>query len=319
MGTVELDAVPDDRQANFSMPQRMRLRALGHADPITIVMTVVQILLLAVVQGVAELLPVSSSAHVIAAEKLLGLDPASPQMTFLLVMLHTGTMFAVIGYFWSTWRERYFASFDAFWRNAKLVALATALTGVIGMALLLVIERVVLRGSAHAEIEQLFANPYVMAAGLASAGVLIIAAGQRLQMGSATPLGPWQSAWIGAVQGLCLPFRGFSRSGATISTGLLLGVERMRAEEFSFALAVVLTPAVIAREGWRLFRTEAAVAGGTHDFLTMVTPGLLGMVCSFAAGWLALRWLSRWLEQGSWHRFGYYCLAAAGVVLAIGR
>ena len=57
---------------------------------------IVQIIILAVVQGLAELLPVSSSAHVITAEKLMGLDPSSPPMTLLLVMLHTGTMFAVI-------------------------------------------------------------------------------------------------------------------------------------------------------------------------------------------------------------------------------
>ncbi|MGC7532782.1 undecaprenyl-diphosphate phosphatase, partial [Pandoraea pneumonica] len=67
-------------------------------------MNLLQILVLAVIQGAAELLPVSSSAHVIAAEKLMGLDPTAPQMTLLLVMLHTGTMFAVIAYFWKSWR-----------------------------------------------------------------------------------------------------------------------------------------------------------------------------------------------------------------------
>ncbi|MEO8652767.1 MAG: undecaprenyl-diphosphate phosphatase [Ramlibacter sp.] len=127
-------------------------------------MTFLQILLLAFIQGVAELLPVSSSAHVIAAEKLMGLDPAAPQMTFLLVMLHTGTMFAVIGYFWKTWRTRYFASTEVFWSYAKLIVIATAMTGAVGIALILLIERLVLRGSPHAEIEQLFGNPYVMAA-----------------------------------------------------------------------------------------------------------------------------------------------------------
>jgi undecaprenyl-diphosphatase len=59
-----------------------------------------QVIILAVVQGLAELLPVSSSAHVIVAEKLMGLAPSAPAMTLLLVMLHTGTMFAVIVYFW---------------------------------------------------------------------------------------------------------------------------------------------------------------------------------------------------------------------------
>ncbi len=70
----------------------------------------VQVLILAVVQGLAELLPVSSSAHVVVAEKLLGLDPSSPQMTLVLVMLHTGTMFAVIFYFWSQWKQAYFTT-----------------------------------------------------------------------------------------------------------------------------------------------------------------------------------------------------------------
>ena len=62
-------------------------------------MPILKVILLAIIQGLAELLPVSSSAHVVVAEKLLGLDPSSPQMTLLLVMLHAGTMFAVIVYF----------------------------------------------------------------------------------------------------------------------------------------------------------------------------------------------------------------------------
>ena len=67
-------------------------------------MSLIHIVILAIVQGLAELLPVSSSAHVIVAERLLGLDPAAPEMTLLLVLLHTGTMLAVIIYFWSRWR-----------------------------------------------------------------------------------------------------------------------------------------------------------------------------------------------------------------------
>ena len=67
-------------------------------------MPIFKVIVLAIVQGLAELLPVSSSAHVVVAEKLMGLDPSSPQMTLLLVMLHTGTMFAVIVYFWKQWK-----------------------------------------------------------------------------------------------------------------------------------------------------------------------------------------------------------------------
>src|SRR5208282_1377916 len=105
-----------------------------------------QILILALIQGTCELLPVSSSAHVIAAEKLMGLDPSSPDMTMLLVMLHTGTMFAVIVYFWSGWRRDYFASAgQSRWFVMQLAA-ATACTCVLGFALKELIEKVFMRG-----------------------------------------------------------------------------------------------------------------------------------------------------------------------------
>ena len=79
-------------------------------------MNLLQVIVLAIVQGFAELLPVSSSAHVVVAEKLMGLDPSSPDMTLLLVMLHTGTMFAVIVYFWRSWKATYFSSRPMFQR-----------------------------------------------------------------------------------------------------------------------------------------------------------------------------------------------------------
>jgi undecaprenyl-diphosphatase len=276
-----------------------------------------KIILLALVQGICELLPVSSSAHVIMAEKLMGFDPTAPDMTLFLVMLHTGTMFAVIVYFWKSWRHRYFASGGVFWRFAGRVAVATALTGAIGLALMLLIERVVLGGSPHAEIEQLFGNPYVIAGGLAVVGVMIILSAR--QRTTARQLGIGESAWIGAVQGLCLPFRGFSRSGSTISTGLLLGVDKVLAEEFSFALAVVLTPAVILKEGYRLFKTQAGSLTAAGNLFHVAWPSLAGMIFSFLAGLIALRWLSRWLEHGRWHLFGYYCLAASVAVLGVNQ
>ena len=95
-------------------------------------MSIFKVIILAIVQGLAELLPISSSAHVIVAEKLMGLDPSSPQMTLLLVMLHTGTMFAVILFFRSAWKSTYFSSREAFKRFAVLIVWATLLTGIVG-------------------------------------------------------------------------------------------------------------------------------------------------------------------------------------------
>lgn len=281
-------------------------------------MSPLQILVLAVVQGAAELLPVSSSAHVIVAEKLMGLDPTAPEMTLLLVMLHTGTMFAVIVHFRRAWRDTYFSSPRAFCAGALNLLAGTAATAIVGLVLLQLIQQLFAIHAPGFEIEQLFGNASLMAGSLAAAGLLILLAA-KLDSHAGAELSPRTAAWIGAVQGLCLPFRGFSRSGATISTAMALGVARRRAEEFSFALAVVLTPAVIAREAWRLVKAQHAVALVAHASpMGVAAPCLLGMLLSFIAGLAALRWLSHWLEQGRWYVFGLYCLLASLVVLAVG-
>jgi undecaprenyl-diphosphatase len=281
------------------------------------------VFILAIVQGLAELLPVSSSAHVVVVEKLLGLDPSSPPMTLLLVMLHTGTMFAVIAYFWTQWRATYFSSAAAFKAIAVRLVVATAITGIIGFAIKEVIERTVLRDVPHSEIEDLFGHLEFIAPALAAVGVLILVAGlreNRLRRAARPDSGEVSLAdagIIGAVQGLCLPFRGFSRSGATISTGMLIGVAKPRAERFSFALAVVLTPPIVAREALRLAHAPPGAATSAQGSLqSVVLLSVLGAVLAFIAGLLALKWLSRWLESGRWYLFGVYCLvAAAGVAL----
>jgi undecaprenyl-diphosphatase len=282
-------------------------------------MSLLKVIVLAIVQGLAELLPVSSSAHVIVAEKLMGLDPSAPQMTLLLVMLHSGTMFAVIVYFWRSWRETYFKSPAACKRFAALIILATVLTALVGEAIIKIIERTVFAGIPHAQIEDLFGHLEIISPALAAAGVLILIAGifERRQRAPSLPeeLSTKQAALIGAVQGLCLPFRGFSRSGATISVGMLAGVAKARAESFSFALAVVLTPPVVARELLRLMHAEKIA--GTADVAAAVFPSLLGAAFAFLAGLVALRWLSRWLERGRWYVFGIYCLFAAAAVATL--
>jgi undecaprenyl-diphosphatase len=281
-------------------------------------MPLLKVIILAIVQGLAELLPVSSSAHVVVAEKLLGLDPSSPPMTLLLVMLHTGTMLAVITYFWSQWRATYFRSAATFRSFVTLVVVATACTAVIGFGLVKIIEKTLLHGVPHAQIEDLFGHLEFIAPALAAVGVLILIAG-LLERRPGTPaaadageLNVKRAGLIGAVQGLCLPFRGFSRSGATISTGMLLGVAKSRAEAFSFALAVVLTPPVVVREIMRLLHSVRA--GGTGDLASAALVSVLGALVALVAGLLALRWLSRWLEGGRWYLFGIYCLAAAAAV-----
>ena len=293
--------------------------------------SLLKILILAIVQGLAELLPVSSSAHVVVAEKLLGLDPSSPQMTLILVMLHTGTMFAVIVYFWSQWKHAYFTTQHAMKRFFVRAAWATVLTGAVGYPLIEIIEHTAFKGHTKGEIEMLFSRLDLIAPALLAAGILILISGLRERSAAKHPTRPdyersavlagdnvtfSQAGWMGAIQGLCLPFRGFSRSGATISVGLLTNTTRQRAERFSFALAVIITPLAIAREAHRLLKAahQATFYGHSMDLHASLTAALLGMVFSFLAGLAALRWLSSWLEHGRWYLFGIYCLAASCAV-----
>lgn len=282
-------------------------------------MTLWHVIVLAIIQGMAELLPVSSSAHVIVAEELMHMDPAAPEMTLLLVMLHTGTMFAVIVYFWRRWQRAFFQTWEDFKIFAWALIVASALTALIGGLIIEVIEKVYLRGQPHAYVEVLFGRLDLIAGALAAVGVLILIAGLAEKRSKAVEppaeaveMTPKQYALIGTVQGLAVPFRGFSRSGATISTGMLAGVRKVLAEDFSFALVIVLTPAAIAREAWRLIKMQHIQH--TAALATAVAPSIVGLIFAFLAGLLALKWLSRWLESGKWYIFGIYCLLAACVV-----
>jgi undecaprenyl-diphosphatase len=283
-----------------------------------------QVVLLAIVQGLTELLPVSSSAHVIVTAELMHQSMSTPANALLLVLLHTGTMFAVIVYFWRRWVREFFSSWMAVGEFIKRLLFATIISGAVGYPLLKAIERVLGRNGNPAEIESLFDNLNWIAAALAVVGVLIVYAGLRearqvkTQQQGRRGVSWTQALVMGVLQGIAIPFRGFSRSGSTISGGLLTGGIRAEIESFSFAMAVAITPAAIGREALRALKS-AHMAGTAVPVRSLFTPGLVGMVCAFIAGLLALKWLSRWLEEGRWHWFGIYCVVAAAAVECLSR
>ena len=96
-----------------------------------------------------------------------------------------------------------------------------------------------------------------------------------------------------------------------------MGISKKKIEDFSFVLAVVLTPPIIFREILRLLRAHQAASSDMANMLHLFYPGLFGMVMSFVFGILALRWLSSWLERGRWHLFGIYCLCASVIIYSL--
>lgn len=280
------------------------------------------VIILAIVQGLAELLPVSSSAHVIVAAELLHENMSTPNNALLLVLLHTGTMFAVIAYFWRRWMNEIFGSWAKLFRTAELLFVSTLLSGLIFLPVNKLVEHVLSRGGPHTDIEALFNKLNWIAPALALAGVLILYAGlrqaRRPEPEAEKPAARRGVRWLDAIsmgilQGFAIPFRGFSRSGVTISGGLLTGGERTEIESYSFLMAVAITPLAIAWELRRVYKTAHGAGLAVH-WGPALTPGMLGMIFSFVAGLLALKWLSRWLEKGRWYYFGAYCLFAAGAV-----
>jgi undecaprenyl-diphosphatase len=232
-------------------------------------------------------------------------------------MLHTGTMGAAILYFRKRWWERFRTAGKGFLYG---IVIATGATGILGLGLKKVIEKSleVFAGHEKGEIESLFRNLPLIAAALFAAGIVILLAARKDEApaGSASKrqeITHKDSILIGLVQGICLPFRGFSRSGATISTAMLGGLTRDTAEEFSFALSVALTPPVIVLELLRLMK-HAHATGSKLPIHEMLIPGTIGMALAFVAGLGALKWLSSWLESGKWRYFGYYCVIAAVIM-----
>lgn len=280
-------------------------------------------IVLAIVQGMAELLPVSSSAHVIITAKLLGEDMSTPANALLLVMLHTGTMLAVIVYFWRRWMEEFLSSWSKIYACAKLVFVSSLLSGLIFLPTEKLVTHILSHGTSHPDIEVLFNKLNWIAPALAAVGILIIYAGLRearrpesKDSGARRGIRWLDAIVMGILQGFAIPFRGFSRSGCTISGGLLTGGRRSEIESYSFAMVVAITPLALAWEVRRVYH-KAHLAGMTVDWSAVLGPGLVGGLFAFLAGLVALKWLSRWLEQGRWYYFGIYCLLASLVAAVL--
>ncbi len=269
-------------------------------------MTTFQAIVLGIVQGLTEFLPVSSSGHLVLVPWLLGwtLEPDAAFVFDVLVQL--GTLLAVIVYFWrDLWHlllagvrslvRRDFSPPEA--RLAWLLVLATLPAAVAGALL-------------RDLVSEAFARP------MAVGGFLLVTAAflQAAESGSSaardlSSLGWLDSLVVGVAQAFAL-FPGISRSGTTIGAGLLRGMDRRSAARFSFLLSVPIMLGAGAFEARHLI--------GMPTVGQMVLPLVAGFAAAAAVGFLAIRWLLGYLAHHSLRPFALYCALVGVITLLIG-
>jgi undecaprenyl-diphosphatase len=268
---------------------------------------ILQAIVIGIVQGLTEFLPVSSSAHLIVLPRVLGWDDALINSPEFVVMLHMGTLAALLLYFW----RDVLVLLAAAWATLRERSLGGDPDRKLAMVLLVsVIPAAIFGLVAGDAIEGFFYDvviviPFILVAG---AGILWLAERFGTREHELEQAGFADAAVIGIAQALAL-LPGISRSGITISAGLLRGLKRDAAARFAFLMGIP----IIAGAG--LWKTRTIVNGDAGDIDVAVL--LAGVVAAALSGWLAIGFLLRYLRRHSTGIFIAYRLVAAAVLLAL--
>lgn len=291
-------------------------------------MSLLHAIVISLLQGAFELFPVSSLGHSVLVPALLGWDewktgdPNNASFVAFVVVLHLGTAVALLTFFWRDWL-RIIAAVLRSIGNRKLsdnpqehfgwlIAVGTIPAGILGFLL-------------EKPLKDLFGKPILIAIFLVLNGVMMLA-GERLRrrQKAAVPAGDGgiatatrgkeiadvgfrEGIGVGTAQALAL-LPGFSRSGATITAGLLTGLRHEEAARYSFMLATPIILAAGALEVPKLFKADANIGFGL---------AAMGFVISGVTAYLAVRFLLKFFETERLDPFGYYCIAFGIVCLAI--
>lgn len=270
-------------------------------------MTFINALLLGIIQGLTEFIPVSSTAHLLIGQALLGISPTDSRLFSFTVIIQLGTVLALVLFLWKDlwnilqafflgiWHKKPFETHDSLVGWLIIVATIPALT--VGFLLKDVMNN-------------LFRDPIFIASIrlLMSAvllGVVEYIGRHNRKLESAS----WMDAVvIGSFQILAI-FPGASRSGSTIAGGILRGFDRPSAARMAFLMSVPILSAAGIYESYRVI-----LLPGTTEFLPYL---IIGFVTAGVVGWLALKWLMSFLRDHSIYSFAAYCAVVGLVCLAI--
>jgi undecaprenyl-diphosphatase len=269
-------------------------------------MSVLQAILLGIVQGITEFLPISSSGHLVLGKALLGIHT---QGIAFEVFVHFGTFLAVLTIFWGDcwnilrswgnalrhpspghWSLCYQA--DPFFRLGFLIVLGTIPAVVIGLLF-------------EHQVEAAFSHPFFVSCALLVTGTILL--GTRWTKPKDTRFGMVRALIIGCAQAFAI-LPGISRAGSTIAAGMYVGVERSEAARFSFLLALPVILGACVVEGKELLQTGVP----SQEAVTL----FIGTIAAYVVGVIALKWLLGVIRRGRLDWFAYYCYAVglAGLI-----
>ena len=256
--------------------------------------------ILGVVQGLTEFLPVSSSGHLTLLQRVLGVDMGDGTMTLINIMMHLGTLIAVIVVFWRDILDLFKKPF----KTLLMLIVATIPAGVIGLIF-------------SDQIDMLFSGEdgilYLSVCFALTALLLVvcemIAKRQKVQK----PLGWGSSVAMGVMQAVAL-FPGISRSGSTIVAGTIAGTKREEVAKFSFLMSIPVILGSFAVEVLGIIREPESVAGfGTNGIVGMIVGILLAMVFGF----LAIKLMLKVIRKANYVWFSVYLVALSVVCFSL--
>lgn len=271
-------------------------------------MTLIQAIILGIIQGLTEFLPISSSGHLVALPYILNWDLPAKEMFIFNILVQLGTLTAVIIYFWkdlvtilkgffqALFAGKPFSTHEA--RMGWLLIVATIPAGLAGIFL-------------NDLIEQAFSTPLVTGfALLATAGMMLIAEKVSRQVGDLEDMNLGTALVMGLMQVLAL-LPGVSRSGSTISGGMYRNLKREAAGKFSFLMSI---PIMLAAGGLSTYQmiTEVPDLGSFLPFM------IAGFLTAMVVGYISIRWLLKFLVNHSLVYFSIYCAALGSFILLMG-
>ena len=271
-------------------------------------MDIFQSIVIAIVEGLTEFLPISSTGHMIIAENMLGVDTSDPFVNAYTVIIQFGAILSVVCLYWkrffvlkpveqgSTGMKALLQKYDFYWK--LLVAFFPA------AVIVLLLDDV---------IESLLGNVWVVASMLLGVGVLLLFVDKWFNNKQDAPLNEKRAFTIGLYQCLAM-IPGTSRSFATIAGGMQQGLTRKTAAEFSFFLAV---PTMAAASGYSVLKMfiKPEFAAAREAMASNIMVLVVGCVVAFIVALIAIKFFIAFLTKYGFKAFGWYRIVVGGIIL----